>query len=288
MSSLFGKMTAPLFGTGIGKIPGVWTAYKWMWQINRPKNHLPVKVQDFYMYLDSNDYIMAPQLFSTGYWEKYETQLFKQYVKEGMTVVDIGANIGYYSLIASKIVSDKGKVYCFEPMPNTYQILVNNIAINHDKNVYAFNKAVTDREDIARLHLDSRTPASNSLSDNGKYIDVETTTIDKVIGNNKVDIIKMDIEGSEMLAYKGMVDTIKNNRNLVMFTEVCDKKLITTGSSMQEYVSELLKCFDIAVIDEHNQELICCEEVNDVVNLAKYKTMINLLCIRRGNGKILD
>jgi FkbM family methyltransferase len=276
-----GKLTAPLFGTGIGKMPLVWDIYKLIWMLYRPNSNTPIKVQDNLMYFDKNDYIMAPQLFSTGYWEKFETETFKQFIHEGMTIIDIGANIGYYSLIASKLTGKEGQVYAFEPIPNTYEILQKNIELNKLTNVKTYQKAVIDHKGFIKLHIDNRSPASNSITGNGKYINVSTIALDDLFTDTHIDIIKMDIEGSEALALEGMYYTIKNNPRLKIFTEVCDKKLKKAGSSLEDYVNDLLRWFNIAVIDEQKKELIYCELVRDVMNRAKYKTMVNMLCIRK-------
>jgi len=79
-----------------------------------------VMVNGFKMYVDPTD---ALELKSKKIFEKFETELVKQEIHDGDTVLDIGANIGYFSLIFSKIVGNNGRVYAFEPDPNNFKIL---------------------------------------------------------------------------------------------------------------------------------------------------------------------
>ncbi|GAI28794.1 unnamed protein product [marine sediment metagenome] len=75
-------------------------------------------IQGNKMYVNTDDRGFAPILLVDGVWEKYKTEVFKQMVKEGMVVVDIGANIGYYTLIGAELVGESGIVYAFEPEPS--------------------------------------------------------------------------------------------------------------------------------------------------------------------------
>ena len=90
-----------------------------------------------------------------GVNEKYETELFKKMVQDGMVVVDIGANIGYYTLIAAKLVGNKGIVYAFEPEPSNYELLCQNIAINGYTNVVPIEKAVSKTSGKTKLYVNA-------------------------------------------------------------------------------------------------------------------------------------
>jgi len=87
------------------------------------------------MYIDSRDTTVGTSLLKWGFFEKYETKLFKKSIKRGMVVLDIGANIGYYTLLAARLVGDEGKVFAFEPDPYNYSLLRKNIEANRYNNV---------------------------------------------------------------------------------------------------------------------------------------------------------
>lgn len=130
-------MTKPFRGS---KLPFVNYLYDHflssIYKLSKPKNRfLLIDVQGSKMWVDAEDYAISYYLITRGIYEPRETNLFKKIVRHGMTVIDLGANIGYYTLIASKLVGESGKVYAFEPEPDNFNILVKNININNLKNV---------------------------------------------------------------------------------------------------------------------------------------------------------
>lgn len=96
------------------------------------------------LYLDSADDVMVPEILAYGCHEEEETEIFKKHLRGGMTVLDIGANVGYYTLLASDLAGPRGKVYAFEPEPVNYRILCENLKINGTENVAAFPKALSN------------------------------------------------------------------------------------------------------------------------------------------------
>lgn len=85
-------------------------------------------------------------LIKTGLWERETTLFFMKFIKQGMCVVDIGAHIGYYTILFSSLVGKEGKVYAFEPEIKNYNILLHNLRINNAVNVIPENLAIYDRE----------------------------------------------------------------------------------------------------------------------------------------------
>lgn len=171
-----------------------------------------------------------------------------------MTVLDIGANIGYFSIVAGKVVGDSGKVFAFEPYPSTFEFLNKNIKTNGLKNIVAVKKAVSNRAGVQRLYL-ANDPGEHSLGgrDGVKSIDVEITTVDEFMWGKKVDFIKMDVEGAEFHVLMGMTETIKNNPNIKIITEFGVDHLKRNGSSPSLFLETLMNCgFTLYAIDENN------------------------------------
>lgn len=280
-TSLLGRMASPFIGTPIGRLSIVRQVWHWLWGILGPKGSQILDVQGFKMYTDPKDSAIAPQLLSKGSWEPFETEIFKGLVKPGMTVVDIGANIGYYSLLASRLVGESGKVYAFEPFENTFEILKRNIAVNGLHNILPTRKAILDKVGIMRLYFSRYTPACNSVTGKGKFVFVPCTTLDQELKGYKVDLIKMDIEGAEALAFDGMQTIIQNNPNLILLTEIFSEALTMAGSSFETYVAGLLKWFTIQVIEERKHRITACETAEQVQGLMSGQVFLNLLCTRR-------
>ncbi len=279
--NLLSRLVAPLIGTGIGNIPLVKPVWYLAWRIFGTKKSELIDVQDFKMYTDPKDMIIGPRLTGSGCWEPYETQIFKELVKPGMTVIDVGANIGYYSLMASKLVGEKGKVYAFEPFESTCDILAHSIKANDFRNIEIVRKAVTNEVGLKRFYYDKYSPACNNINGKGSYTMMPCTTLDCELGATKVDVIKMDIEGAEALAFAGMKSIVNHNPYLILVTEVYPKALKRSGSSFEEYVGILLERFDVKVIEEKKQRLTPCETLEQVKRLMAGKMLLNMVCTRK-------
>lgn len=142
--------------------------------------------------------------FWLGTFERDKRALFEQHVRKGMTVFDVGANVGYYTLIASKLVGPTGKVIAFEPAPRNLAYLRQHVEMNGADNVQIIDAAVSDRAGTARF--DDQESHQAHLAERGR-IEVRTVAIDEQ-ALPAPDVVKMDIEGGELLAIPGMRATL--------------------------------------------------------------------------------
>lgn len=143
--------------------------------------------------------------------EKDEEIFFESYLKAGDTVVDCGAHIGTLTITASKIVGGKGKVFSYEAHPRTFSYLKRNTEDNNCKNVSAHNLAIGDKERVVNFS-DYYASDLNSIEDDGKF-SVEMKTLDGLLKDvETIDLLKLDIEGSELPALLGAVETIKKTK----------------------------------------------------------------------------
>jgi len=165
-------------------------------------------------------------LFWYGIYEKRQVLVWQSLVRNDSIVIDIGANIGYYSLVASKIAM-KGSVYAFEAASQTFQLLVQNINTNRLTNVYPLHLAVCNENSEMELFISGESNIGmtglRKVGNKGTSIEkVQTTSLDEWIKTTellKVDLIKIDIEGAELLALKGM-EGILNKFRPVLFIEI--------------------------------------------------------------------
>ncbi|USB32834.1 FkbM family methyltransferase [Paenibacillus sp. YPG26] len=180
--------------------------------------------------IPSNDLSLAPDLIISGVLESPLTKYFVQNVKHGDLVIDVGANIGYFSVLLGYLVGSQGKVYSFEANKFIYDFLVDNLSINylHDRTEH-FNLAVYSEEKDISFFLSRRYMGNSSIhshseeykkhyKDNIEEIKIPTVVLDRMFSNvERIDYLKIDIEGGEYHAFKGMECLIKSNKinNLV-------------------------------------------------------------------------
>lgn len=287
MSLILGKAIKPLSNMGVGKIPGVSSLYKYIWRYFGPKGIRLTKVNGFRMYVACCDWAVAPIMMFSHTWEPEETNLCKQHIKEGMTVVDAGAYIGYYSLLASKLVGKRGKVYAFEPSLECSELLHRNIQLNGCKNIRVFEKAIADKMGYTTFY-----PNPNNLSGSTMFehysttksyrdlrVEVPIITLDEAIGDERVDFIKMDIEGGETKALSGMPKIIKNSPSLKMIIEVFPEGLVEAGSSLEEYIGFLQRHFHLHSIGKGG--LTSEMGLWDIQKATKKAGVINLFCQKK-------
>lgn len=155
-------------------------------------------------------------------YERDTTVLFKKIIKPGMIVMDIGAHIGYYTRLFSKLVGPKGMVYAFEADSNNYKLLQENTSGR--KNIRLYNKAITNKVGFIDFYKINGSTGCHSViaSENSEKITVLATTLDGFIRKNnidRIDIIKIDIEGGETLAFAGMKELFSGEHNFSMVSE---------------------------------------------------------------------
>ena len=156
----------------------------------------------------------------TGSTKEREPELLntiKDEVKPGFSAIDLGANIGYITLLLSDLVGKKGKVLAIEPEPENFEILKYNLELNKIKNVEPINLAISESDGSICFHigkssnLSSILPSKNSTS---KKVDVKCSTLTSLLKNRSYpNIIKMDVEGAEVEIFRGMYEYFKNNND---------------------------------------------------------------------------
>jgi FkbM family methyltransferase len=165
---------------------------------------------------------------STGIYilrEDYEPELdyLKKVLSPGKVFVDAGANFGIFTVIASKLVGETGKVLAFEPAAETYPILDRNVEINKMNNVKVFHAAISEKPGTARFYHIDNAPNSYSLGLDAQgttFEEVSMVTLEDVFKNegiNRFDLMKMDVEGAEELVLRGSKSLITQMQPEIIF-----------------------------------------------------------------------
>ena len=211
-------------------------------------------------------------------------RLCSQVLRPGMTVMDVGANVGLITRQFCRLVGPGGQVYAFEPDPFTFQFLKFNTRAfqNHELT----QCAISDNEEPALLHLNFTSGTGNSLvnkSHSREAVPVTCISLDEFLkqhGNPAVDVIKIDVEGAELGVLRGMRQTIARLPLLKIIIEYCPANLTGAGVAPREVYDELCAhSFTLQVIrpDGSLKAVSQFDELEGNLNPMGY---VNLLCSR--------
>ncbi len=225
------------------------------------------------MKVDLDEWIQQ-NIYFFGVYDPLNINFIKKHLKPGDYFFDIGANVGCFSLVASLCVQENGKVYAFEPVKEVYNRLNENIELNRLNNILTINKAVYEKNTLLKLYLASQenlgmTSIKEHDAMSGNTLEVEAVSLDSfVISNeiNRVDFIKIDIEGSELNALKGMVNIIRKHQP-VFLVEVSEAVL--NDETDRNEVFNFFDAFDydkFVISDEGTLKTPVKDELNEYTN----------------------
>ena len=244
------------------------------------------------MFLHPND---AFRLSIYGIHGTHDFKIIKNNVKDGDNVIDLGANIGYFTLILAKLVGPTGKVFAFEPDPRNLALLKKNVEYNNYKNVIIVPKAVSNVNDKCTLYTGQKTFGQNKIYKPKKTktqkfipIDSETVRLDDFFKTNglldKISFIKIDVEGAEFLALSGMKEILKLNKNIKIFTEAEISYLEDAGSSYDQFIDLLTENdFTFSIADNRTETLTKVNK-SQLEKILNDEGSVNIFCVRELNS----
>ncbi len=176
--------------------------------------------------------------------ERWESRFFRQHLKPGMTIVDMGANVGFYTVQFSKLVGDSGAVYAFEPDPYCSSILRDRVrTLRSSRNVHVEDTALGDVEGEATLYCSNRDRAENRTypldpATPFETVQVPTLSLDAYCRSHPVgpiDAMKIDVEGAEVRVLRGMSGILASHPPSWIFIEFCPEQLSGAGESAEAF-----------------------------------------------------
>jgi FkbM family methyltransferase len=222
-----------------------------------------VQCRDFVIYASRGDPI-GQELIQTRRYEPNVTRALSSVLKPGMSLLDIGANIGYFTLLGAFIIGNTGRVIAIEPSPDKIKLLRLSIEANGFSNVSVLQCAASDGpgdlfiETGDRVGFVSRVQSQTSIR-------VRAIPLDDEIRDQRLDVIKIDIQGFEPRALRGLERTIMSQRPTIVteFHPAGLRKLL--GIQPEAYLSQLVTYgYSLAVID-HDGSLLPCSNIEDVM-----------------------
>jgi FkbM family methyltransferase len=239
---------------------------------------------------DDADIFISDQILKHGIWEPCETELFCRLIKSGNTVLDIGANIGYYSSIASRLVGDAGKIFSFEPEQRNFEALDWNARNSEFDNIVTINQAVADYVGECSLHISPENLGQHSVLDSIEHNAIETvsvTSIDDYFADNlpAINFIKIDVEGGEQKVLEGMKDIMTLNRaHLIVVMEFWPIGLNEAPGGLSKMLETMRSSFDHYMLVREEEMSISEVSFDEIVEIGKTgivndpDVLVNFVC----------
>lgn len=241
-------------GRGIDKkFPVLLWLYKQVFALTQKDT--PIIVKTGYgdnLVVSGRDAGLGLMLRTHGNYESILTRFLQDNIHPGDIVVDVGANVGYFTKLMTKLVGKRGEVIGFEPSEINWKYLKKNVSRN--PNLMIEKIALSDKEGELHFAEDSANPGENGLRAKGKTV-VPTTTLTswvKAHKMNRVNLIKIDVEGAEVMVLQGAKDFLRKQKKLIVAIECNPGALSELGFTTSDLIKSLKACglTIIEVIDE--------------------------------------
>jgi len=230
------------------------------------------------------------QLAKYGIYEKETTEYFLENISQGNVVLDIGANIGYFTLLFASLVGKEGKVFAYEPEPSNFEILKKNVKTNNFQNVILENVAVTNSTGTTELYLSEKAAGQHRIYKSKdvkkNHVSVKTIRLDDYLNNipffEKISFIKLDVEGSEFGVLKGMEKVLSQNKTIELIMEFSPRQIRDYGADPIDQLHYLKNLeFDFYTVDKMKEKQHKFKDVKEIVKKFKGSAE-NLLCKKSG------
>ena len=236
-----------------------------------------VEIGPAILYLDLADPVISGAI-TLGVYERSELTFLQKHCHSDMTMVDIGANVGLYTILAMHRMDTNGRIIAIEPHPQTYTFLQKNIAANEARakacpRVDALNLAATSHRGQHKLHINPENRGDNRLYQ-GTYqgrveewstLPVEGYPVDDMLaelGIHEVNFVKADIQGYEQNAVSGFKKILSRSKNVILMSEFWPSGLKEAGGSATEYL-EMLSCLGFTLYELNEKPLGTITPLND-------------------------
>ena len=218
---------------------------------------------------------LALSISHYGTYEELESKIMEEKIEMGNIVVDVGANIGLHTLNMARIVGNTGQVFAFEPDPSNFEILKKNVKINNYKNIILEQKAVGDKHGRTTLYQSDH-PGKHRIfpqTEQAKgQVQVELTNLDNYFDFDmidKINFIKIDVEGLEFSVLKGMKNILKNSKKIKILFEFMPENTMEVGFTPIELLNYLTSNdFKLYCMDDKTKKLLYVSNNEEIVKLC--------------------
>ena len=204
------------------------------------------------MLVDTTDAMVSPWLVLDGLWDSHVTDWLQHTLEPGQVFVDVGANIGYFTLLGGTLVGPEGRVVAVEAHPRLAELLRRNVIINglHRSVTTVAGAAWSESTDL-KLHLRQNFASNSSLGsagaealarlgDSEEIVEVRAMALDDLLADvPRVDVIKVDVEGAEVHVFTGLARTLDANRDITIMFEWSPEQITGVGDDPGDLVALL-------------------------------------------------
>jgi FkbM family methyltransferase len=231
---------------------------------------------DLKMLLTLKDWVQF-NLFIYGQYEDNETKLVRKLCRNESVFFDIGANVGYYSLIAGK-TNKNNRVYAFEPVKRTFERAAANIKLNHLNNIFLYKKIISNTTELASINVGNESNwGMSSLVQHehlsGDIEKVESITLDNFVKEQKItrlDLVKIDVEGFELNVLEGMKETLIQFKPIILI-EILDHNLAANGNKPEDIYNFLWQMgyFSYKILSNKLEQIHAPESYHGLIYFAQ-------------------
>jgi FkbM family methyltransferase len=259
---LFLCVVRPLRNKGLGSVKPVFFTYREIEKLLIPKARRVITLPDYQLHLELSSI----------------DGISRKYVQPKMTVVDVGANIGYFTLLLSKLVGSKGMVFAFEPENRNYNALRHNMQLNNVSNILVYQSAVGKVDEICTLYVSSEESGEHSLVTKRHCHTTQTVKVvrlDDLVRN--VDVIKTDTEGNDLHVLQGAGRLLSSQPLLI--TEFWPEGIIKSGHTCEEFWNLLRSYYQNILIADEVEKTLTIGTMSDAIRrIGKNMMSVNLIC----------
>jgi len=231
-----------------------------------------VSLEGFEMYVSPSDLAVGKHIHAARSYEAHVTDAIRKKLGPGMVFIDIGANIGYFSLLAARLVGKEGRVIAFEPFQQNVKLLHASLKLNGFDNIEVYPFAVADKNALlAYDNMGSNGVVSEAANDLTSLLSttlVWSVTLDGLLRDVKrIDAIKIDVEGAEYLAMIGGQELLRTFCPTI-FSEFSPPALENVSKTSAETYLQLLlidESYSISVINTDGSETGCGRDIQKVI-----------------------
>ncbi|MBV8507810.1 MAG: FkbM family methyltransferase [Alphaproteobacteria bacterium] len=226
--------------------------------------------EDFTFFVDPGEPDFGRAISDVNYrYEAHNLRLLREILRPGDTYVDVGANIGILSLAARTVVGERGRVICFEPMADNAALLVRSIIANDFNNIVVYPVALSDA--VRTLYLEGH--SNGMLISNGRPERKITTAVGDtyLAKEDRVDFLKMDIEGHEPFAFRGLKNTIRKHKPMILCEFNPSMLKLTSKSDPSAYADQIFSMTNEVQAIDYNGQMTSVSDTASLLALCEVK-----------------